>query len=164
METATNLDFYLRPSEVVAKELLNGKIIRKLPDKEIIGTILETGAYEGGKITDKRRGMLYSGGTIFLMPYRGLTSLNIATDKKNLASCVEIRAAEFNGEILETPYRLAKFLSLNYYDPIKNIDGELLGDKFRIEPLEKKLEDSQITINKPVGMSDNCFAYYNVKK
>lgn len=41
-------------------------IIRKLSkNEELRGIILETAAYEGGKMTESRKGMLYAPGTIF---------------------------------------------------------------------------------------------------
>jgi len=158
-----NFDFYARPAEIVAKAILNGKIIKKLPVGDLKGIILETGAYQGGSATKSRKGMLYKPGTIFLMPFRGLTSLNISTDKEYFASCVEIRAAEFNGQIIDTPYRLAKFLSLDCKNPAKNLDGKLLGEELCIEPPEKHLSNSQITVSKPRIKSDNCIAYYRFK-
>jgi 3-methyladenine DNA glycosylase Mpg len=159
-----SFNFYARPAEIVAKALLGGEIRRKLPTGDLRGIILETGAYQGGNATKSRQGMFYSAGTIFLMPFRGLTSLNIATDKEYFASCIEIRAAEFNGELIETPYKLTKFLSLDYYKPSKNLDGKLLGGEICIKPCKKALPSSQIIISKLSSRSDNCIAYYNVQR
>lgn len=159
-----SFDFYARLAEVVAKALLKGKIMRKLPCGNIEGAILETGAYQGGNITKSRRGMLYKPGTIFLMPFRGLTSLNIATEEEYFTSCVEIRAAEFDGKLIETPHKLTKFLSLDYYEPAKNLDGKMLGEELLIKPLEKSLPESQIIVHRPSSRSDNCIAYYTVRK
>jgi len=159
-----NFNFYARPSEAVAKALLNANIIRKLPTGDIKGKIIETGAYEGGSPTKSRKGMLYKPGTVFLMPHRGLTSINIATGEEYMASCVEIRAAQFEEQLIETPYKLANFLSISYKDISKNLDGKLIGDELFIEPLGKCLPDSQIVFKRPISKSDNCIGYYSIEK
>ena len=159
-----DLSLYEQNAEAIAKALLDGKIIRNLPEGKLIGRILGTGSYEDGRPVQSRRGMLYDSGKIFLMPFRGLTSLNIATDIRAIPSCVEIRAAEFDGQIIETPYKLAKFLSLDYKIPEKNLDGRLLGDELCIELPEKPIPEDCIIINRPNTKSENCISYYSFKK
>ena len=47
--------------------------------------------------------MLYTPGTIFIMPFRGHYFLNMATDKKGKPSCVLIRQVSVNEKMLDGP-------------------------------------------------------------
>jgi len=178
METQTRTrlspEFFARKAEEVARDLLSRSILRKLPNGEILDAlIVKTAAYEGGKITPTRNGMLYAPGTIFLMPYRGFTSLNIATDRSEFPSCVEIRSGALNWRTLtapgdqikeqitiETPYKLAKELYLSVKDDAPkghNLDNVLIGEKLWFEG---ERTNEEIKFIRPSEASDNCLGYY----
>jgi len=146
-------NFFSRPSETVAIDLIGRTLERKWGRGYIEGVVKETGAYEGGNETPSRIGMKYSPGTLFLMPYRGSLFFNIATDREEYPSCVEIREVRFKNKIVTGPGAITKFLSLS------DLDGSVLGDKLRIarEPVNPLL------VKRTEGSSDNCLGYFSIK-
>ena len=166
LEKRLGRNYFAKKANAVAQGILGMYIVRVFSNGSTVrGRITETGAYEGGNTSESREGMLYAPGTIFLMPFRGHTSLNIATEDADIPSCVEIRAAEFMfGERIrkvETPYRLAKALGLDVNGRSKkNLDGIILGKILRIEgtPFREKIKKYT-----PKSRSGNCVAYYAIK-
>ena len=143
--------FFGRNSEIVAKELV-GKTLKRTYDHRtsVSGKILETGAYKDGKRTQSRTGMLYAPGTLFLMPFRGYQLFNIATDKENIPSCVEIRRIQVKDKEIEGPGAISKFLG------IEDLDGIVLGNELRILESAKPVSK----IKKLQGSANNCLCYF----
>lgn len=146
-------NFFGRSSEEVAKDLLGRFIIRNTGTGTTSGRIIETGIYEDGKDTPSRKGMKYAPGSIFLMPFRGNYFLNIATDKKNYASCVEIRKVAFHDRVVNGSGAISRYLAIE-----KNLDGILLGEELQIS--DDKVEGK---IKKVKAGSDNCLGYFSIK-
>src|SRR3989344_4027997 len=146
--------FFSRPAEQVAPDLLGRMLTLHLYNETRTGRILETGAYQEGKITPSREGMLYSPGTLFLMPRRAFLLFNIATERENYPSCVEIRRVACEDRIVNGPGAVSKAFGIT-----KDLDGILLGEQIQItgERVEKSL------IVKEDGEADNCSGYFSIK-
>ena len=144
---------FSRSSEEVAVDLIGRTIERKWGKGYINGVIREIGAYEEGNETPSRVGMKYAPGTIFLMPFRGSSLLNIATDREGYPSCVEIREVQFEDEMVTGSGAIAKFLSLS------DLDGAMLGDELSItgKPVNPSL------IKRIEGSPENCLGYFLLK-
>src|SRR3989338_1479428 len=146
--------FFSRPAEQVAPDLLGRMLTLHLYNETRTGRILETGAYQEGKITPSREGMRYAPGTLFLMPRRAFLLFNIATEKEGYPSCVEIRRVAFEEKVVNGPGAVSKAFGIT-----KDLDGILLGDQIQISG--ERVESSLITRRN--GDSDNCLGYFSIK-
>ena len=144
---------FSRSSEEVAVDLIGRTIERKWGKGYINGVIREIGAYEEGNETPSRVGMKYSPGTIFLMPFRGSSLLNIATDRTGYPSCVEIREVQFEDKMITGSGAITRFLSL------PNLDGAVLGEQLKItgESVNPAL------VRRTEGVPENCLGYFSIK-
>ena len=117
-----NYDFFNRPADIVARELLGTIIIRKIHGKEKQVIIVETEAYFDERDPasracfngDLRATMLMEGGTILVYGIHNNWLVNIVTGNKGIASAVLIRAVEplnFN-ERCNGPGLLTRALSI----------------------------------------------------
>jgi DNA-3-methyladenine glycosylase len=100
------LDFYLRPTRIVAQELLGKFLVRILPDKQrLIGQIVETEAYLGindrachtynNKKTTRTEPMFCEGGHAYVYLIYGMYEcFNVVSEKKDIPEAVLIRALE----------------------------------------------------------------------
>ena len=144
--------FFRRDSDEVAMDLLGRLLVRTTKKGATAGRIIQVGAYEEG-VTPSREGMFYAPGRIFLMPYRGAHLLNVATDKEDYPSCVEIREIAFHDKIIKGSGLITKAFDL------ENLDGILLGGELQI--IGKPVQKSKVKrIN---GNSDNCLGYFLIK-
>ncbi len=163
LEGMLDLDFFARPAEDVAVDLLGRELVRQYGNKVIIAEILATGAYEGGEKVKQRIGMWYAPGTIFLMPFRGHNSLNIATREADVPSVVEIRAARFLDSmyVAETPFKLAKELHLDARsnDTAVNLSGLVLGQHLYVRGPKS---GEEVRVERSVKKAPNCIAYYSI--
>jgi 3-methyladenine DNA glycosylase Mpg len=146
--------FFSRKSEEVAQDLLGRHIVRKIGDREIVAQILETGAYEGGKENASRKGMKYTPGTIFLMPFRGHYFFNIATDKVDYASCIDLRKILADERVVGGSAAITKFLGMP-----PTLDGVLFEKEMQI--IGSPVARQNISI-KQIG-SDNCIGYFSIR-
>ena len=145
--------FFSREAIIVAEDLM-GRIL-KTKKGNIVGQINQTGAYEGDNDAPSRRGMSYSPGTIFLMSYRGIQMFNIATDKEEFPSCVEIKEIDSPGK-----GRITGAGKITNYLGLKGLDGTPLEKAVEIfgEPFPKS--KIQLTEEK----ANNCLAYFEIKR
>tara|TARA_Y100000310_G_C20489450_1_gene718462 strand:+ start:132 stop:584 length:453 start_codon:yes stop_codon:yes gene_type:complete len=134
----------------VAVDLIGRTIERKWGRGYTTGVIRETGAYEEGNETPSRVGMKYAPGTIFLMPFRGSSLLNVATDREGYPSCVEIRGVQFEDRMITGSGAITKFLSLS------GLDDEVLGDQLRITGTSV----NPALVRKIKGDAKNCLGYF----
>lgn len=143
-------EFFAREPKKVAQDLLGMDLIRKIDEEIMSGMIVETEAYrEIGKATKNIPGILRSPGKIYIMPYRGHTFLNIATEAFNTPSCVFIKDLMCNGEVYG-PGKLTKLFKID-----KSLDGKsITGDELWID---SRIEDVSYDI------TDNCVAHYRLK-
>ena len=146
--------FFGRDSEVVAKDLLGRLLVRKSSKGNTSVRIIETGAYTGGE-TESRIGMKYVPGSIFLMPYRGSYLLNIATDKRDHSSCVEVRTIKLHGRLIRGSGTIAKLLDIT-----PDFDGMPLGSELGV--VGDGVDSSMV--KKTRGNTDNCDGYFSIKK
>jgi len=146
-------NLFSRPSEEVAFRLVGRTLERKWGKGYIQGLIIETGAYEEGNETPSRAGMKYAPGTIFLMPFRGSSLLNISTDREGYPSCVEIRQVQFEDREVTGSGAITKFLSLS------DLDGEILGEQLRITGTSA----NPSVVRGMLGDSKNCLGYFTFK-
>jgi len=97
--------FFIRPTLIVAKDLLGKYLVRKIGKKKLVGKIVETEAYIGpqdrashafgGRITERCKTEYLIGGHIYIYLCYGMYwQLNITTEKKGKPECVLIRALE----------------------------------------------------------------------
>ena len=147
--------FFGRPAEDVAKDLLGMILVRNTgTGGAITGKILEVGAYEGGNQTASREGMLYSPGSLFMMPFRGTYFLNVATDAKGTPSCVELRAVSVQGKSVKGSGAVA-----NAFQITPDLDVIVLGNEVEItgEPHPER-------VKRVKGSADNCIGLYLFKQ
>lgn len=146
--------FFGRTADSVARDLLGRILVVKTPSATVFGKITETGAYEGGEETELRKGMKYGPATIFLMGYRGSDLFNIATDRKGVPSCVEVREIEIDDKKIKGSGRVSKALGVT-----QDLDGLVLGEKVQIAGESVDL----LQIRRRRGQTDNCLGYYSIK-
>ncbi len=142
--------FFNRRADSVARDLVGRSIVRNMGSQQIVGTIVETGAYEGGNETASRSGMKYVPGTIFLMPYRNTELFNLSTGKPKEASCVELREIIIQNKRIVGAGRITDALKAH------GLDGVFVGDEIRLigNPVVKDQVKSK------EGKSDNCLGYF----
>ncbi len=97
-------DFYLRDTNIVAKELIGKLLVKKERNGYLSGKIVECEAYidtddpashSFGKITKRNKVMFEKGGTVYVyFIYGNHYCLNIVTDRKGKGCAVLIRAIE----------------------------------------------------------------------
>ena len=144
-------DFFARPSELVAPELLGKFLVRKLPAGSIrAGMIIEVEAYvgvedlashaSGGRRTNRNAVMYGPPGHAYVYFTYGMHwLLNVITSQKNDPQAVLIRGLD----LVSGPARLTKLLKIG-----KELNGEDLvksealwfedrGTKFSPEMIEK---------------------------
>ena len=117
-------DFFERPADIVAKDLLGKILIRKFSGKILKAKIVETEAYfseedpasRASKGKNKISEMMWEEpGTIMIYNVHKYKMFNLVTDKKNKASAVLIRALEplnFSGRC-SGPGLLTETLKIN---------------------------------------------------
>ncbi len=103
-ERALTSDFYNRPTEVVARELLGKLFVRHIGDSVLSGIIVETEAYlpEGDEASHAWRGrtrrnaaMFEQGGILYVYMIYGIHyCLNFVTEERDLGCAVLLRAVE----------------------------------------------------------------------
>lgn len=154
-----NREFYDRDTLTVAKELLGCKLYRKIGDKTLGGTIIETEAYTADDPACHAYGKSNSGraATMFKKPgiayvyfiYGMYYCLNFVTEKEGTPGAVLIRALDnING-----PGRLCRALqidkSLNEAD-ITTKNSGLWVEAGAIVPPENIITTTRIGIKKAV--------------
>lgn len=158
--------FFIKPTLIVAKDLLGKYLVRKIGSKKLIGKIVETEAYIGpedrashafgGKITKRCKTEYLIGGHIYIYLCYGIYwQLNTTTAKAGEPECVLIRALEPVGEkarlkkVASGPGKLCQWLKFN-----KSFDSEDLTKSKRIwiEDDGEKLKSSQIVAAKRIGI------------
>jgi len=116
-----NKDFFVRPAEIVAQDILGKYIV--LGNKT--GKIIETEAYIGpqdkashafgGKITERNKAEYLIGGHVYIYLVYGMYwQLNITTGKEGYPECFLIRAIDC-GNVKKTngPGKLCQYLGLD---------------------------------------------------
>jgi len=105
MRKRLNRKFFLRPTLLVAQELLGKYLVRKIGNEIFEGKIVETEAYIGpedkashafgGKITPRNKVEYLEGGFCYIYLVYGMYwQLNITTEKAGKPECVLLRALE----------------------------------------------------------------------
>jgi DNA-3-methyladenine glycosylase len=99
-------EFYLRPTKIVAQDLLGKLLVRMLPNnKRLVGKIVETEAYLGindrachtynNKRTKRTEPMYCEGGQAYVYLIYGMYEcFNVVSERKNVPEAVLIRALE----------------------------------------------------------------------
>ena len=139
---------FARKSNVVARELIG----KTLETEDYVAKILETEAYEGGEQTSRRTCMLLAPGQIGVMPFRGLSFFNIATDRVGFPSCVLVRAVEVDGELYEGPGKVGSVLN------VSSLDYKVVGKDIGLGGSTLPSTHDQSCI-----MSDNSLGRYRAK-
>jgi len=103
-ESVLKREFFEREPDIVAKELLGKKFVRKVNNKSLSGTIVETEAYFGendpaSRAYRKKSALFYNKmaskpGTLLIYMVHTNYLLNIISHKKNEVGAVLIRAVE----------------------------------------------------------------------
>ena len=115
--------FFNRPTVRVAKDLLGKFLVRRRGKKQIAVMIAEAEAYDGpydkashaSRGRTKRNEMMFGEAARFYVyfTYGMHWILNIVTGPKNYPAAILIRAAIHNGELINGPGRLTKYLKIN---------------------------------------------------
>ena len=124
--------FFIRPTLLVARDLLGKFLVRKIGKKEIAVMITEVEAYDGPKdlashasrgMTDRNAIMFGAGGYYYVYLCYGMYEmLNIVTGPKNYPAAILLRGAaapspcqgEGGGEVrIDGPGKLTKFLKVD---------------------------------------------------
>jgi len=118
-------DFFARPAEVVAKELI-GMNLHRVTNEKTCALVVETGAYEG-EARRSGKGLKYPPGIIHVhVGMGGYKTLAISTDEEGKDSAVTLRKAlGSDGLFLAGPAMLTREL-LIYPD----LDEESIEDSF----------------------------------
>jgi DNA-3-methyladenine glycosylase len=96
-------EFYSRPTETVARELLGCQFVRASPDGEIRGWIVETEAYlphgdpachANRGSTPSNRSMFLIPGTCYVYPIHAKYCVNVSTEADGIGAAVLIRGIE----------------------------------------------------------------------
>ena len=102
-QEALNREFYIRDPEIVAKDLLGKRLVRKLNERFLEGIIVETEAYYGlddpasrayHGIKKYNKPMWKEPGRTFIYNVHKYWMLNIVTHEQNKIGAVLIRAIE----------------------------------------------------------------------
>ncbi len=164
--------FYIRPTLIVAKEILGKYIVRKIGKKELAGKIIETEAYIGpkdrashafgGKITRRNWPEYLIGGHIYIYLVYGMYwQLNIVTAKSGEPECLLIRALDIGGgKLVNGPGKVCCYLKLD-----KSFNGEDLTKSKRIwlEERGEKIKSSRILATRRIGI-DYAGPYWSRRK
>jgi DNA-3-methyladenine glycosylase len=105
MSNLISQDFYSRPPEIVAPELIGCSLYVQAGREQVGGVIVETEAYSqfndptchayNGKRTKRNEAMYASPGTIYVYLIYGIHyCFNIVCDRENVGSAVLVRAIE----------------------------------------------------------------------
>jgi DNA-3-methyladenine glycosylase len=167
--------FFLRPTELVAQELLGKVLVRKIGKKKISGLIVETEAYVGpqdlashaskGK-TERNEVMFSSAGVWYIYFIYGMYHcLNIITETKNYPSAVLIRALEplENIELMKKIRRTENFenltsgpgklcQALQIEKSLNNSSAVSQNSKLYIEDRNIKITKNKIVFAKRIGV------------
>jgi len=145
--------FFGRKAEEVAIDLLGRWLVKSTHGEGIVAKITRIGAYEGGGSAHIRRGMAYSPGTVFLMPYRKSYIFNIATHRNGNSSCVDIRELRFNGDIIHGCRAVADFLDIT-----RDLDEMVFGEELKIigHPADKS------KVKRTDGSAKHCLGYFSI--
>lgn len=120
-------EFFLQPSEIVAKDLIGKILVKKEGNETLAGIIVETEAYlhkidksshSFPGLTLRNKPMFEQGGILYVYKSYGIHHcINIVTEEKGIASAVLIRAIEpISGvEIMK--------VNRNIYDVLKLCNG-----------------------------------------
>lgn len=136
-----NRDFYDRPAEVVARELLGKYLVRVINDTARIGKIIETEAYLGEHdkaahsckgLTPRTKVMFGPPGFAYVYIIYGIYHcMNVVTEREGKASAVLIRALEpiqHINERTQGPGLLCKAMQID-----KSLNAhDMLSDNFFI--------------------------------
>jgi 3-methyladenine DNA glycosylase Mpg len=152
--------FFARTALQVARDLVGNRLVRTVGGKKIEVVITEVMAHEGGTPTQARAGMEYAPGKIFLMPYRGLLFLNIATNAVGVASCVFIRTGiDISNPdhlvVLDGPAKLTKHLRIT-----SGMDGDSLNAELHVE---EAFVDPKRVHEGVRGTAENCVGCYTYR-
>lgn len=156
-------NFFLRPTELVARELLGKVLVRKIGRKKITGIIVETEAYVGphdlachaskGK-TQRTKVMFESAGVWYVYFIYGMYHcLNIVTETKDYPSAVLIRALEPLKNIHDStngPSKLCR--ALNITRSLNNTSAISKNSKLYIEDRGIKITKNKIVSAKRIGV------------
>lgn len=132
--TGLDVDFFLRDTVIVARELLGQRLVRSFPDGRKLGAeIAETEAYRGHLdrashgsrgLTDRNSVMYRQAGTIYVNLIYGLHfCLNIVTECEGFPAAVLVRSARLDdGSWLRGPALVCKGLQID-----RRLNGSTLG-------------------------------------
>lgn len=155
--------FFLRRTELVARELLGKVLVRKIGRKKLSGMIVETEAYVGphdlachaskGK-TERTKVMFESAGVWYVYFIYGMYHcLNIVTEAKNYPSAVLIRALEPLENISDStngPSKLCRALDIT--KNLNNTSAVSRNSKLYIEDQGIKIPKNKIISAKRIGV------------
>jgi len=174
MPKRVSREFYLRPTLIVAKELLGKYLVRKIGKKKLAGKIVEVEAYigpqdraahsYGGKITKRNKTVYLKRGHAYIYLCYGINwLLNIVTGGKGTPECVLIRALEPSlGEyrdprkfknLTNGPGKLCRWLKLNKtFNEEDLVKSRRFWLENRSDLLPEKIKKSQIVTAKRIGI------------
>ena len=132
----------------VAKKLIG----RTIEPEGLVAEIIETEPYKSGNQTERRHRMMLAPGQIGIMPHRGLSFINIATEEAGIPSCVLIRAVRIDDVLYDGPGKVGKILNA------RNLEYKIMGKDI---PIRGQTKPS--TFYAPKDKADNSQGRYRLK-
>ena len=171
------IEFYLQPTEIVAKDLLGKALVKIIPDGNMLaGVIVETEAYLASDdaashsavgLTKRNSTMFGEGGLLYVYLIYGLHHcINVVTGDAGLGSAVLIRAIEpisgieymkqsRTSDVLENLCKGPANLSKAFGFSLKDNNTSLLSSKLFIKEYQD-FKDKDITVSKRIGIKKSA--------
>ena len=154
-------DFFAKPAVDVAYGLLGREIVRRFNGAEVKGVITEVSAWEGTTLSSSD-GMRYAPGTIGVSTKFGKHLLDIATELKDVSSCITLIAAEFdwNGkkQVVQGPGNVTKALNID-----RVFDQQKIYDNPNIYIVGGQMPAQEVLKREKKGVPANCKGYFYLK-
>lgn len=165
-------EFFLRDTNIVAKELLGKVVVRKIEDKILKARIVETESYlgmedkaahsYGGRRTKRTETLFLEGGICYVYFTYGMYNLlNIVTEEENNPRAVLIRGVEILSEKNEFSKNRYKenFENLNNYKKTNITNGP--GKLTMAMKIDRKFDKKTIT-SEELYIEDDGFNGFNI--
>lgn len=165
-------EFFLRDTNIVAKELLGKVVVRKIEDKILKARIVETESYlgiedkaahsYGGRRTKRTETLFLEGGICYVYFTYGMYNLlNIVTEEENNPRAVLIRGVEILSEKNEFSKNRYKenFENLNNYKKTNITNGP--GKLTMAMKIDREFDKKTIT-SEELYIEDDGFNGFNI--
>jgi DNA-3-methyladenine glycosylase len=162
IDTKLGRDFFAKPAVDVAYGLLGREIVRRFNGTDVKGVIVEVSAWEG-TTPSSSDGMRYAPGTIGVSTKFGKHLLDIATELKDVSSCVTLIAAEFdwNGkkQVVQGPGLVTAALKID-----RSFDQQKIYENPNVYIIGGHMPAQDVLKRDKKGVPANCKGYFYLKR